>query len=241
MTILSLAKDIADDLSLQRPNALFATYDEGDTSDRKIVRALTKTAKYLAAAYDWQVLRAEKTHTVIDGEAQTGAIPSDMLRIIQDTMWLRGIRRKVEGPFTPQEWAEIKSGLVRPVFVASMIRANVLYLTPTNWTGNTLAFEYITTAIGTNAGGTRIAAYGADTDVPLWDDELMTLGAIMQFRKAERMDYAQDQKDFEQCMADRIKMDGNRRVLKMGGGEMGMTADERLSRMKQSVVIAETS
>ena len=63
----------------------------------------------------------------------------------------------------------------------------------------------------------RISRFAADTDIPLWDDELMTLGAIFQYRKGLRKDYAQDQIDFEGCLANRIKADGGSKVLSMGG------------------------
>ena len=48
-TILQLCQDACDEpaLSLGRPSTLFASDNNGDDSDRKLLRALTATCRYL--------------------------------------------------------------------------------------------------------------------------------------------------------------------------------------------------
>lgn len=221
-SLLDLALDICDDpgVNLQRPMSLFGAYDEGDTTDRRLVRAFTKTARYLAGRYEWQGLKREHTFTTVAAEIQPNGAPPDLLRPVQDTMWVAGLR--VIGPINDEDWAAMRAGRLPQSFPAFRIYGDALHLWPKPGVGQSVAYQYISTAIGTAAPvspateRTPISRFTADTDKALWDDEIMTLGAIYQYRKALRKDYAQDQQDFEVCVLDRIKADGGSRILSMG-------------------------
>jgi len=54
-TILQLSWDICDDpgVGLERPASLFGAYDEGDATPQRILRALTRTIRSLAARREW--------------------------------------------------------------------------------------------------------------------------------------------------------------------------------------------
>lgn len=80
------------------------------------------------------------------------------------------------------------------------------------------------------------SAITADTDVLPWDDELITLGVIYQYRKGERLDYAQDETDFNRMLLARIKQDGGRRMLDMNGGN-SRSSDARLKALKSNAIV----
>lgn len=240
--LLALASDICDDpsINLQRPLTLFGAYDEGDTTDRRLVRALTKTCQYLAGRYEWQVLKQSYTFSTVASEIQTAALPSDYLRPVQDTMWVNGLR--VIGPVNDQDWAAMKAGRLPLSYPSFRIYNDQFHLLPISGAGQSVTYQYITKAVGTAApvspstARTLVTRFSADTDQALWDDELMTLGAVYQIRKSLRKDYAQDERDFETCILDRIKADGGSRILSMGGKK-----DNRLQRPAVTLISQTTA
>jgi hypothetical protein len=236
-TILAIACDVADDLSIQRPSTLFPTYNEGDSTDRKLFRALAKTCQFIAASYDWSVLQNRHAWAATAAEVQP-ALPSDWLRMVMDTAWDETLRRPLCGPLSPQEWAEAKSSAIGRIEPAFVLVGTELRMVPAPPAGRLFAVGYVSNAIGTDASGARIARFGADNDRPLWDDELVTLGTVYHWRKAERYDYAQDEVDFRVMMQDRIKRDGGGRVVRMGG--KANTSHDMVDRMKSAALFIKT-
>lgn len=305
-SILQLAQDVADapEVNCTRPSSLFAASDFGDTTDRKLLRALTRTARFLASTYDWQAVRREKSFLSIAAEAQAGAIPADFLRFVPGTFWDRSQRWEWDGPLSPAEWQGSKALVTVSVFPTFVQMGDAILFYPVPPAGAVEAFEYITnniaksneagatvtftgtitagnpviavantsglsTGMAVSGGGlppyclitnivpstsvtvgavpltaaagasltaeTHLARFADDTDTALWDDELMTLGAILHFRQGERYDYAEDKFAFERMMADRIKQDGGRRILSMGGGMS--SADDRVAARKNNALI----
>jgi hypothetical protein len=212
MTILQICQDAALELSLVQPTSVVSTTD--DTA-KKLARHLQKTCLALAKRYDWQILRSEFTFTTTAADEQAGAIPGDFLRFVQNTMYNRTQRRHVRGPLSPAEWQKYKADTTTPVFDNFYKRGNAIYITPTPEAGETIAFEYIKTAIGTNSGGTDLTRFVNDSDEPFWDAELLTLGVVYRYRQAERLDYAEELREFELAYADQVKQDGGRRMLDM--------------------------
>lgn len=235
-TLINLASDIADQLGLQRPSTLFGVYDEGDTSDRKILRAITQTCKHLAADYDWQTLQARHSFTTIAAEAQTSGLPTDFERMVINTAWDEDLNRPLCGPYNAQEWAEVQSSLIARIEPAFAILGDVFYLAPEPPAGRTIAYTYIRDSIGKNAAGTRKARFTVDTDTTLWDDELITAGAVMFHLKNDKEAFATEHQDFEKIKADRIKRDGGGRVLYMGGGYKN-DANGMVERLKSAALI----
>ena len=213
-TLLTLCNDIADELSLDRATSYLGN-TESDSA-LKIVRHLSRTVRQLAARYDWQTLRREKTFVTVGAATQTGAIPADFLRFVSGTMFNRTRTLPVEGPITPEEWQIQQARPVTSVWDQFIIRGNAFLITPTPAAGQTIAYEYITKYIGTNAAVAEVTTFAADTDSSYFDDELLILGAVWRYRKAEGTDYSEEFREFERRFTDLTKMDGGRRILDMG-------------------------
>ncbi len=234
--ILALVTEAADELNLDVPLTLFGVHDEGDSSPRRLRRALTKCVKQLAADWDWQVLTRERTFTSLASETQTAMIPSDFLRFVPETMWDRTIKLAMTGPLTASEWQANKAWVAGAVVPNFRQRGNDILTYPVPPAGRSFAFEYITMNVGKNAGGSGILAFTADTDTTWWDDELIISGIVLQHRMMERQDYAIEFAAFEKLKADRIKQDGGRRKINMRGSNP-RSADERLAAMRSNAVV----
>jgi len=235
MTILSIVQDACIEQSLERPATLFPEYDEGDTTPHDMLRALTRAARDLRDGFDWSVSKARTTITALGAEVQTGKLPADFHRLVLRSFWSDGLRQEVCGPLSDEDYAEHKSGTIGRINPAFMIQGGDLLLVPAPTAGDTFSFSYIRTAIGKTSGGTRLAVFTDDADVPLWDDELMTLATVVQYRKIKKYDTQQENIDFLKCRADRIKRDGGGKVIHMGGGHR--SAHEMVERMKSGIII----
>lgn len=305
-TILQLCQDACDEpaLSLGRPSTLFASDNNGDDSDRKLLRALTATCRYLQKDYDWQVLAREASFETVAQQSQPGVVPSDWLRFVPDTFWNRTARWKLAGPISPQERQQFKAWYTGTVVPYFWQQGDAIQLFPVPDAGLLCSFEYIANAIGYAAGSVAVSAtstadsrtmtlgsttglsvgmtisgptippdtvitaletdteitlsnrasatlssgaytartprvrFSADTDVTVWEDELIVRGIVWQYRKGERLDYAQDQADFEKAKADVLKQDGGRRKFSMNGRTP--TAQERIDQMRSAAVVIRT-
>ena len=83
--------------------------------------------------------------------------------------------------------------------------------------GRTYAYEYISKNWCTSSGGTGQSAWAADTDLPVLDAELMTMGVQWRFLMAMGMDYAGTQSDYETEVSTVIGRDGSRSLVRLGG------------------------
>lgn len=144
-SLLEIATEVADDLSIEAPSSLFSS--DLDATGRRLRRALTKTAKFLGAAYDWSVLRNTHAFKTITGEVQPGALPADLLRIVEGTMYDRTRGIELCGPMAAQSWQPAiggRIGLSRPHWAQY---GRDLRIIPSWTAGSTIAFEYIRNAI----------------------------------------------------------------------------------------------
>lgn len=216
--ILQLAQDAADELSLVRPAAIAGVTD--NNTAQKLFRHLTKTCRQLAGRYDWQVLRREKIFTAVAQAEQTGQMPADFKRFATGTFFNRTKRQRVIGPMTPEEWQSYQAVTYGSVIEQFIVRQNQILITPTPTAGHSMAYEYITDYIGTDQAGTngRIA-FSNDNDIAYFDDELVVLGIVWRYRKAEGQDYSEEFRDFELRFYDEVKLDGSRRTLDMSGAD----------------------
>lgn len=215
-TILELCQSAADELSTIRPSSVGPT--ALDPTAQKLFRHLTRTCRQLAARYDWQILRREKTFTTSGVALQSGAIPSDFLRFVKGTMFNRTRRTRVLGPLTPAEWQNIQATVYTSVYDQFIQRGNAVLLTGTLAAGQTIAFEYISKNIGLATDGTtERSAFTDDADTTYFDDELVISGTVWRYLKAEGRDYSEEYREHELRFADLTKMDGGRRRLDMNG------------------------
>lgn len=215
MTLITIVSDASDRIGLQRPSAVMSSTD---LTVRTLLGFAQQEGRELARAATWQALQTEKTFTTVAQELQTSAIPTDFDWYMQDTMYNRTSRRKVEGPLTPGEWQVTKATLVTLVNPAFRIRGRNILITPTPSAGDTVAYEYISKNWCESESGTDQSSWAADSDVGLLDEELMTLGVIWRYRKSKGFDYAEDFRSYEVMKNQLMLRDGARPRINSGPG-----------------------
>jgi hypothetical protein len=218
MSLLTIVQDACDRIGLPRPSVVVGA---ADTQVRQLFGLAQQEGKELSRRGPWQELTKEKSITATATETQTGGIPADFERMIEGTFWNRTQDRRVVGPLTPQKWQMLQTGLYSLVWDAFRIRGTEILMSPVPTDGDTLVYEYVSKYWCTDASGTtERAAWAADDDVSLLDEELMTLGVIWRFKKAKGLDYSEEYRSYEQLIERKIANDGAMGIVDLNGDRM---------------------
>lgn len=222
MTLLSVVQDASTRLGLPKP--LLAT----ETTDNRVLQLVNlanEAGRALRDRYAWQRLTKEKTFTTIAAETQTGAVPSDFHRIIDETVWNRTEDERVFGPLSPQEWQSQKSRGVVAIDNQFRIRGNAWLMIPTPTAGQTIAYEYVSKLwVDTTATPDGVAdadGYSADTHVAVFDEEMIALSVIWRWQQATGLDYGESFRKAEEYIVNAMARDGGRRTLTMSSERIG--------------------
>ena len=213
-TLLSMCRDAADLIGIQRPVGIMAG---GDQTARTLLSCATREGRALSRRWTWQALTQIRTFISVAAEAQPGAIPADCNRILPDTFFNRTMKRPVRGPLNAREWEVQKALTAAVLFDAFRVRDDALDMIPTPGAGWTYAFEYVSTNWCESAGGAGQDSWLADTDVPLLDPEAFTLGIIWRYLQSRGLDYAEAMRSYEIEVTNLTARDGARRAVDLTG------------------------
>ena len=154
----------------------------------------------------------------------TYSTPSDFDRYQDNTMWDRTNRWPLLGPSSPQEDQWHRSGVVtvgprRHYRQVGQAPNNERFWPPPG-TGDTpteFAQEYVSNGWvnSTGAGVTFTSRFAADTDVPLFDPDVMILGIKWRFFQTKQFDYVPMQAEYRDRVDTLIAHDGPKGTLNM--------------------------
>ena len=142
------------------------------------------------------------------------AIPVDADHFIQQTGWDRSFRWQLVGPLSAQEWQVLKSG-ISPTGprLRYRIMDGQIFVNPVPASLDNLVMEYYSTGWCQSAAGVPQTAWLADTDTPVLQDRLITLGTIARFLNRKGFDSSAAERDYEDAVEAAIGRAGGSRVL----------------------------
>ena len=214
MSLLTILQDAADRLGVVRPASAIGSSDQQTLRLLGMAQAEGKT---LARRHPWQSITRLKTFTGVAASIQTDALPDDFDRFVPETFWNRTQKRFVNGPLSPQAWQAIQAKDIPPVSDAFRLSTGNILITPNPVTTDTYAYEFVSLKWCTTAdGATRQAAWTADDDVGLLDEELMTIGVVWRFKKTQGFNYSEEFRNYEIEVTQLMARDGGSRTLRMG-------------------------
>lgn len=226
MSLLTIVQSACDRLGLQRPSLVMAS---GDDTIR-ILRALAnQEGRELSARGMWQRLVREQSFTTVAQTVQTGAIPSDFSRFVNNTAWNYTQQEPLRGPLEPHQWQMLNAGLVAPPDLFYRVRGNDLLILPDPPAGENIRFEYVSSWwVDTDADGIGEAdAWAADADTALLPEEIITLGIIWRWLKRNRMAFSDEFAEYTAQVNQALGRDGGKRIVNMG--DTGSFGDGRTS------------
>ena len=224
-SVLSIVREVAPRLGIQRPNTATGSTD---VQVQQLLSLLNEEGQELAARYDWEKLTKEKTFTTIAAEDQGLLVGGTILattdgfdHILNDTIWDRTTEYALHST-APQRWQADKATITVGPYSRFRIRQGHLYMLPAPTAGLTVAFEYKTENWVQNEAGDEFSTeFSDDTDLPLLDSRLLTLGLKWRWRAAKRLSYAEDFQAYELAVADSMTRDGVKQSASLNGPDYG--------------------
>lgn len=192
MSLLTICQDAASQLGLQQPSSIVGS---SDLTAQILFRLANQAGKELMRYHDWQDLIVVKSFTTVAQVEQTNALATDYDRLVYNAeLWNTSLNLRYVGPTTQRTWRWLNSaGVAAGVTGWWRIIGGALQIYPAPTAGQTLVFEYISKNFCQSSGGAGQAAWAADTDVGVLDEELFTLEIVWRFRQARGFpQYAED-------------------------------------------------
>ena len=143
MSLLEACQDVANSLSLVKPNTII-----GNNNDfaRQVLSHLKNVYKTAVGNFDWPQLTKAYEFDLVDGQSAYAA-PADFDRIVAETEWDVDGRTRLRGGYNTKEWAALKYGALSGGTYSGYTlhgSGNIIQIDPTpDASGNTLAFYYI--------------------------------------------------------------------------------------------------
>jgi len=213
MSLLTIVQDAAARVALTQPAAVASSATTIDIQFRQLAQ---QEGDELSRRFSWQALQVDYTFTSVASETQTGVMPSDFDRFVDDTFWNRSRRRPVLGPHSPQSWQTLKATAIPAVTDVFRLVGDSLLILPAPAAGQTYAFTYITNKWCQSSGGTTQAAWNADTDTARIPERLLTLGVVWRFLASRGFDATLSKAVYDEQVALAIGRDGGRRSYNFG-------------------------
>lgn len=218
MSLLTIVQSAARRIGILTPSAV---YTATDNQVLQLLELANEEGRELARK-PWQTLTKEASFTTVAAESQ-GLIATHAAGfgyIVNDTIWNRTQRRPVFGPRAPHQWQQMLAQTLSGPFNQFRIRGDAILFNPVPTAGESCYFEYVTKNwCASSDGVTSRSAWGADSDVSLIDEELLTKGLVNRFRQAKGLAY--DTKDYDDYLLDLLAKDGPKPVLSMSSKNNG--------------------
>ena len=222
MTVLQIAQDASDVIGIERPTSIASGTGTVDRAFRALINQGGRNLAQVRNAWGegWTVLTREHTFTTVEDQEEY-AFPDDFQALLEDTVWDRTSYYAARGPLNPQEWQLAKSGLVDSVTITPRYRirrnsANTghsLWLDPVPGGAEDLVLEYVSKAWLRNTNGEVLESIAADSDVPLFDADLMYMDAVWRFKQSRGLPFAGDLGEFEMQRDTRLARDAGPRAV----------------------------
>ena len=215
-TCLSIIQSVCKRVGL---GSITSAYSSADTKIQQVVELSAEAGQEIGRRYPWQVLTKEGTFTTLATEIQgtMSSIASDLDYIINDTIWNRTLRRPVFGPKVAQQWQQSKAFALNGPWSSYRIQGDSLRMYPVPVAGQKCYFDYLSRNwVTTSVGGTA-STWTNDNDVPLLDDQLLTLDTIWRWKAAKGLEYAEDFAKSERRIQDLMTRDAGKDWLTMEG------------------------
>jgi hypothetical protein len=222
-TVLQIAQDVADELGLVRPASLFAAYNEGDTTDLKLRRALIKAGRFIHRYWNWPDTTGEVNFTSGTNGVQIGALPADFARLVKGSMYGLSPLVRIQQAEKPPVVAAGSTMQRQPVAV---IRAGQLELYSSSVIGP-ITFQYVKNRTTVDLTNPASPIYKpdptSDADFSLWDDEVLHLGMVWAVLHREGHTNNEDYQAFVGALHERMTSESTGEPLDFGQSEIDDT------------------
>jgi hypothetical protein len=218
MTILSAIQSASAFLGIDVPSAVMASTDREHV---ELAAVANDMAKRIAEAHEWQVLKRQQTITG-NGETDAWDLPSDFDRMpLGQRLWTSRTTSPLRHIEDEDEWLgyQVTSLTASPYGSWTMVGGQLVF-DPVLASAETVKYYYLTNLIATNASGTNIVAFTADTDTFRLDEGLLRLAIIWKWRDSKGHPADVALAEFQTEMTKRTARDGHKEPIRIGRARM---------------------
>jgi hypothetical protein len=173
-----------------------------------------------------QVTLNQPAATTVAGTYQFGqsdySLPSDFLRLVDNTLWDRSRFWSMRGPQSPQQWQLYKSSVIGRATIQRRFRFRSINgvqsfsIDPVPLdNGSALVFEYVSSSWCQSSGGTPQTSWLADTDTGIVDEYLLQLGIRWRMLRRLGMAYDVEMSEYETQVLKAMANDGGAAILNL--------------------------
>ena len=131
-------------------------------------------------------------------------LPDGFDRQVSRSQWDRSDHRAMHGHKSPQQWQWLKGGLVTSApYYRYRLRGRQMQISPIPTTRLILSNEYISNRwISTTTAATpTLTSFATDTDLAVFNDDIMVNGIKWQFQKQNGLEYAGTLAEFNRSLS----------------------------------------
>jgi hypothetical protein len=218
LTVLGLAQSFCRLKGLTVPTVLFASTD---AANLQILEVINKVGRHIVNKQDWQGLKKRIEKVAIAGEDQgvwTTWLGEDPSGVGIESFYNDTTRLPIEGPLSDEEYQQIQALVPLGPLLCYKIYNNHLYITGDITAGDNLAMMIKSRnwlKVSALVTGT-LNTIAADTDIPIFDDELMLAGIDAFYRQVKELPWQTQMAAFNLLFLDKRGEPG--KVLHMDQG-----------------------
>lgn len=187
-------------------------YTNTGESQKQLLAMCNMAGDILMRDHDWQALVTETSFTTTATEQQTGhTLPTDLERIINETLYNRTTTDPVYGPLSSQSWQAQKAFGTVLTWSQYRLRGNSIWMYPSPSAGQSVYYEYVSNKWCQSSGGTAQSAWAADSDTGRIPEHLLILGTTWRWLESKGLDYSQRFDEYDKERAKAIARDGTRK------------------------------
>lgn len=221
MTLKTIAQNALNEMGGWEVPSTFV--GNANLTAKACLNLVERAGKSLERRHRWVELIQEHTFTTTASTASY-ALPSDFRAFANMSQWDRTNYDPMFGPVTPAEWQFLKSsvagdtGTITRWFRVKGPSSAQLFIHPTpSVTGDTIAFDYYSKNWITDVSETTtyVAAFTADNDTSLIDEDLLTLDLKWRFLQSKGMPFEQEFQEWKEMRDVILAANGGARNLSM--------------------------
>lgn len=190
MTLQTIIEETVDIIKLDRPTDISGSEQQ---TERELKALANQAGKELMRRGEWPQLYKELT---VAAAQSSVSVPADFHRLIAGGAVIEGgaATAFMNGATSSDQWTLLKKTTsTQPYF---FINGGLISFYP-NTTANGALVSYITDRWVSPASGADTASFQADTDTPLFSEDLLVKGIIWRWRRNQGMEYADHLAEFE--------------------------------------------
>ena len=215
MTLLQLIQQFCRRNGLVAPTAVVDIVDDTSQQLLALLNELLETLTLHKGT--WQALQREATFTSVAAESQgelTTLADEGFQFVLNNTLFNRTTGRRLCGPLSPEQWQQMKAMTSTGELSYRIVRGELLLL-PAPAAGETIAFEYASTAAVVSASDELKSYFTADTDTCVFPDSLMLQGLRWMWLERKGLPYAEAMRTYELSLVKLFGHDGTKVALNL--------------------------